>query len=56
VIVTLEAQSATDWTLPYSEKRQPEGKDRFTVFLRCASHLDNHVGQINYLSRQLALR
>jgi hypothetical protein len=56
VMVTLEAQSATDWTLPYSAEHEPESKDRFTVFLRCASHLYNHVGQINYLSRQLALR
>jgi hypothetical protein len=56
VMATLEAQSATDWALPYSAEREPETKDRFTAFLRCASHLYNHVGQINYLSRQLALR
>jgi uncharacterized damage-inducible protein DinB len=54
-VATLEAQSATDWTLPYSAEHEPDAKDRFTVFLRCASHLYHHVGQIHYLSRQLAL-
>jgi hypothetical protein len=53
VVATLEAQSATDWTLPYSGEGEPEAKDRFTIFLRCATHFYEHVGQINYLSRQL---
>jgi Protein of unknown function (DUF1572) len=55
VVATLEAQSATDWALPYSAELEPDAKDRFTIFLRCASHLYHHVGQINYLSRQLML-
>ena len=53
VVATLEAQSATDWTLPYSGEGEPEAKDRFTIFLRCATHFYEHVGQVNYLSRQL---
>lgn len=53
VIRTLEAQSATDWTMEYSAEREPDAKDRFTIFLQCASHLYMHVGQINYLSREL---
>jgi uncharacterized damage-inducible protein DinB len=53
VVATLEAQSAADWTRAYSAEREPQAKDRCTVFLRCASHLYHHVGQINYLSRQL---
>ena len=56
VVATLEAQSLTDWALPYSAEREPDAKDRFTIFLRCASHLYHHVGQINYLSRQFALK
>jgi uncharacterized damage-inducible protein DinB len=53
VIATIEKQKDTDWTLPYSAEREPEAKDRFTIFLRCAAHLYHHVGQINYLSREL---
>ena len=53
VISTIEKQSPGDWTAPYSAEREPEAKDRFTVFLRCAVHLYHHVGQINYLSREL---
>lgn len=53
VVATLEAQSSTDWAISYSAEREPEAKDRFTIFLRCASHFHSHVGQINYLSRQL---
>jgi|SRR5580704_1581832 hypothetical protein len=55
VVATLEAQSATDWTLSYSAERETEAKDRFAAFLRCDSHLYHHIGQINYLSRQLTL-
>lgn len=54
VIATIEKQSGDDWTLPYSAEREPDAKDRFTVFLRCAVHLYHHVGQINYLCRELA--
>ena len=34
VISTIEKQGPGDWTLPYSAEREPEAKDRFTVFLR----------------------
>ena len=53
VIATIERQSETDWTIAYTAEREPEAKDRFTIFLRCAVHLYHHVGQINYLSREL---
>jgi len=53
LIATIEAQSQADWTAPYTAEREPEARDRFTIFLRCASHLYHHVGQINYLSREL---
>jgi uncharacterized damage-inducible protein DinB len=53
VIATIEAQSQADWTAPYTAEREPEARDRFTIFFRCASHLYHHVGQINYLSREL---
>ena len=53
VLDTIETQTDTDWTLPYSAEREPESKDRFTMFLRCAVHLYHHIGQINYLCREL---
>ena len=56
VIATIETQSEADWTAAYTAEREPEARDRFTIFLRCASHLYHHVGQINYLSRELTQR
>jgi uncharacterized damage-inducible protein DinB len=53
VVATIEKQSDSDWTLPYSAEREPESKDRFTAFFRCAVHFYYHVGQINFLSREL---
>jgi uncharacterized damage-inducible protein DinB len=53
VIATIEAQNEADWTAPYSAEREPDAKNRFTIFLRCASHFYHHVGQIIYLSREL---
>ncbi|MGB8321932.1 MAG: DinB family protein [Candidatus Acidiferrum sp.] len=53
VVSTLGRQSESDWLAPYTAEREPESKDRFTLFLRCASHFYHHVGQINYISREL---
>ena len=53
VIATIEKQSEADWTAPYTAERQPDSRNRITLFLRCASHLYHHVGQIIYLSREL---
>jgi hypothetical protein len=53
VVATIEHQSEADWTQPYFGEREPESKNRFTAFLRCATHLYHHVGQIIYLSREL---
>lgn len=53
VAAAIEAQSEKDWTLPYTAEREPEAKDRFAAFFRCAVHFYHHVGQINYLSREL---
>lgn len=52
-IATIESQSEAGWAAAYTAEREPEAHDRFTIFLRCASHLYHHVGQINYLSREL---
>ena len=53
VISAIEHQSETDWTAPYTAEQEPDSKNRVTLFLRCASHLYHHVGQIIYLSREL---
>jgi uncharacterized damage-inducible protein DinB len=53
VVATIESQSEASWTAAYTAEREPEARDRVTIFLRCASHLYHHVGQINYLSREL---
>ena len=54
VLTTLEQQSDADWTLPYSAERQPDATNRLAAFLRCAVHLDHHVGQIIFLSREVS--
>ena len=38
VISTIEQQSESDWSLTYSAEREPESRNRFTAFLRCATH------------------
>src|ERR1700751_1776867 len=53
VLTTLDRQSDSNWTLPYSAERQPDATNRIAAFLRCVVHLDHHVGQIIYLSREL---
>jgi uncharacterized damage-inducible protein DinB len=54
VAATIRKQSAGDWTMEYSAEREPEAKERFNAFLRCAGHAYHHVGQIIFLSKELA--
>jgi len=54
VVATIRKQSPTDWGKAYTAEREPEAADRFQIFLRCAGHAYHHVGQIVYLSRELA--
>src|SRR5260370_11464197 len=54
VVATLRRQSPEDWTSAYSGEREPTAKDRFTAFLRCAGHAYHHVGQMIFLSKELA--
>jgi hypothetical protein len=50
---TLAAQSATDWGAAYTARGMEDAGDRFTIFLRCAAHLDHHIAQIMYLAKEL---
>jgi len=52
-VATAENQSDQDWSAPYFADREPESKNRFTIFLRCAGHAYHHVGQIIYLQKEL---
>src|SRR5215471_9248744 len=48
VLRTIRAQSADDWSKPYSAAGA-DAKDRFEMVLQCATHFDHHVGQLLYL-------
>jgi hypothetical protein len=54
VVATIEIQTAEDWCKEYSGEREPESKDRFTAFLRCAVHLYHHIGQVNFVCREIS--
>src|SRR6266481_7848114 len=47
VVATIEAQTAETWTEGYQAPGNVDFvKDRFSVFLRCATHFHHHVGQM----------
>jgi uncharacterized damage-inducible protein DinB len=54
VVATIRKQGPEDWLTAYSAEREPEARERFNIFLRCAGHAYHHVGQIIYLARELA--
>jgi uncharacterized damage-inducible protein DinB len=54
VVATIRKQAAADWGRAYTAELEPEAADRFHIFVRCAGHAYHHVGQIVYLSRELA--
>jgi hypothetical protein len=49
----LARQSAADWLASYAARGMEDAKDRFTAFLRCAAHIDHHLGQIMYLVKEI---
>ena len=53
VTETIRRQETDDWLRAYSAEREPEAKERFNIFLRCAGHAYHHVGQIIYLAREV---
>jgi uncharacterized damage-inducible protein DinB len=54
VAATIRKQSPEDWGKGYTAEREPEARDRFQILLRSAGHAYHHVGQIIYLTRELA--
>ncbi len=54
VVATIRKQSEEEWSKAYTAEREPEAENRFQILVRCAGHAYHHVGQIVYLSRELA--
>lgn len=54
-IVTRAARAHTeaDWGKAYKAMREEDADNRFNIFLRCATHLHLHVGQMVYLQKEL---
>jgi hypothetical protein len=52
VIRTIHAQTADDWARAYSAVGDGGVGNRFNMILRCASHLNHHIGQMIYLHRE----
>jgi len=52
VVKTLEAQTAETWSQEYQATGAEYTKDRFGIFLRCASHFHHHLGQMIYLVKE----
>ena len=51
---TIRTQKAEDWLRGYAGEREPEARERFNIFLRCAGHAYHHVGQLIYMARELS--
>lgn len=55
VIATLEAQSAESWSKEYEAANLADFiRDRFSIFLRCATHFHHHIGQMIYLEKEFS--
>jgi hypothetical protein len=53
VVRALGAQSGADWSKPYAALLEEDAGNRFAIFLRCATHLHHHIGQMTYLHSEL---
>jgi hypothetical protein len=51
VVRTLATQTEADLALPVAD--QPPIQTRFGLFLVCAAHMNNHIGQMAYLVQAL---
>jgi hypothetical protein len=52
-LLAIRVQSEAGWSKPYAARREDDAGNRFNIFLRCATHLHLHVGQLIYLRYQL---
>jgi uncharacterized damage-inducible protein DinB len=51
VVRTLQSQTPEDWQKPVRENEPIQ--TRFGMFLVCAAHMNNHIGQMAWLVQQL---
>ena len=51
VLETIRAQSSDDWSAPYSASGTP-ASNRLDIMIVCAAHLQHHIGQMIYLTRE----
>ena len=51
VVRTIESQDEVGWTSPVDS--QPPIRTRLGLFLVCAAHMNNHIGQMSYLVQAL---
>ena len=49
VVKAIRAQSEGTWELRYTARGEEDAENRMTIVLRCLTHLDHHVGQMQYL-------
>ncbi len=52
VVRTIQAQSPDDWSAEYSAERE-DATNRFDILVRCAAHMQHHIGQMIYLAFEL---
>lgn len=52
VIETIHAQSADDWSKPYSAVGT-NCSTRLEIVMQCAAHMQHHIGQMIYLGKEL---
>jgi hypothetical protein len=46
---TARAQTEEDWAKFYKAAGEEDAENRFNLFLRCATHLHHHIGEMTYL-------
>jgi Protein of unknown function (DUF1572) len=53
VLQAIPMQSEADWSKSYTAVCEEDAATRFNIFLRCATHLHHHAGQMVYLCFEL---
>lgn len=54
VVATLEAETEESWSEDYDAVGAGDTvEDRFSIYLRCATHFHHHVGQMIYVEKAL---
>ena len=55
VVATLEKQTTETWANEYEAAGAGEFvQDRFSIFLRCATHFHHHIGQMVYIEKEFS--